>query len=103
MSTKEERTAHFDHRVLETTFYGLAVMDTKIVKNQINLPAGILDQALEKLDEGLGIHRPVIEHESCFVLIGNRRNKFVYRLSSKASVGKIPAHQVHNFLKVNNG
>ena len=45
-------------------------MDAKIVQNQIDLSACILDQALEILNGGRRIHRSVIEHESCFALIG---------------------------------
>ena len=58
--------------LLDPVFDQLAVMNTQIIKNQIDLFTSILDQPLAKLDKGLPIHCTIIYHETNRTLVCNR-------------------------------
>ena len=51
------------------------MMNSKIIKNQINFVPDIFYQPLQKFDQRLGVHRIAIDHKTHFALVGDRGNQ----------------------------
>jgi hypothetical protein len=53
----------------------MAMMNPQVIQNQKDLSISILDQSFAKFDKGLRVHCPIVDHETNFTLIGNRRDQ----------------------------
>ena len=61
--------------LIDPVFDNMTMMNSQIVQNQKYLFVGIFYQSFAKFDKGLRVHCLIVDHETDFTLIGNRRDQ----------------------------
>ena len=65
----------FVFMLIDPVFDNMTMMNSQIVQNQKHLFVGIFYQSFAKFDKGLRVHCLIVNHETDFTLIGNRRDQ----------------------------
>ena len=61
--------------LIDPVFDNMTMMNSQIVQNQKYLFVGIFYQSFAKFDKSLRVHCLIVDHETDFTLIGNRRDQ----------------------------